>query len=100
MPRPVDLTSQRKAALIEMNIKDQWDRLDPATQKWLTDNPGCLILPRTITATICRETRGTDDGDQHGETVLSQEDRDFIQAKANEIRTGPQEYRFFDATQP
>ena len=34
----------------EMNIKDQWDRLDPATQKWLIDNPGCLILPRTMTA--------------------------------------------------
>ncbi|MHA7289615.1 hypothetical protein ACX80V_08215 [Arthrobacter sp. MDT3-24] len=83
-----------------MNIKGQWDRLDHATQQWLIDHPGCLILPRTITATICKETGGTDEGDRHGETVLSQDDRDFIQAKAHEARTDPPEYRFFDSVQP
>jgi hypothetical protein len=93
------MSSHGKAALIEMNIKDQWDRLDPATQKWLIDNPGVLILPRTITAIISKETGGTDEGDQHGETVLSQEDRDFIQTKAKEIPPGPPEHRFFVADQ-
>lgn len=67
-----------------MNIKDQWNRLDHVTQQWLIDNPGCLILPRTITAIIRKETGGTDEGDPHGELALSPEDRDFIQAKAHE----------------
>ncbi len=66
-----------------MNIKDQWDRLDHTTQQWLIDNPGCLILPRTITAIISKETDGTDEGDPHGERALSRDDRDFIRAKAH-----------------
>lgn len=71
-----------------MNIKDQWNLLDPTTQQWLIENPGCQILPRTITAVICGATGGTVDPGQHGETELSQEDREFISAKANEARTG------------
>jgi hypothetical protein len=85
---------------MEINIRDNWDRLSAATRQWLTDNPGCLILPRTLVATISEETGGSTDSDQHGETTLSPEDRDFIQAKANpDPDTGP-EHRFFDATQP
>lgn len=83
---------------LKMNIRDQWDHLDPATQKWLTDNPGCLILPRTVTATICNKT-GTDEGNRHGETVLSQEDRDFIRLKATEAQDAPRERPFFPADQ-
>jgi hypothetical protein len=68
-----------------MNIKDQWDRLDSATQKWFIDNPGCVILPRTISAVISEETGEDGDArDRHGERTLSQEERDFIRAKANE----------------
>ena len=81
-----------------MHIKDYWNRIDHTTQQWLIDNPGCQILPRTITAVICKETGDTDEADQHGEAVLSQEDRDFIRARANDNR--PHEYRFFDSTQP
>lgn len=74
-----------------MNLKDQWNRLNPATQQWLIEHPGSQILPRTITAMICNETGGTVDPGEHGETVLSQEDRDFIHAKANETRaTAPE----------
>ncbi|WP_427006131.1 hypothetical protein [Pseudarthrobacter sp. H2] len=83
-----------------MNIRNQWDRLDDATRTWLIDNPGCLILPRTITATISRETGADTECDRHGQMVLSQEDRDFIQAKANKTGTGAPEYRFFDSSQP
>ena len=85
---------------MEMNIRDHWDRLSPATRQWLTDNPGCLILPRTMTETIRAETGRSAGVDQHGETTLSQEDLDFIRAKAEPARTTPQEYRFFDATRP
>lgn len=67
-----------------MTIKDHWDRLDPATQKWLVDNPGCQILPRTI-ATVVSKAAGEElAGGQHGEKVLSQEDHEFIRSKATE----------------
>ncbi|MEK0154872.1 hypothetical protein [Arthrobacter oryzae] len=69
---------------MNMNIKDQWDRLDQTTQKWLIDNPGCRILPRTVTTIIAKAT-GEDPGSgQHGEMLLSQEDQEFIRSKANE----------------
>ena len=83
-----------------MSIKDQWNRLDPTTQQWLIEHPGSQILPRTITSIIGNETDGTDDPDRHGEMALSQEDRDFINAKANEARTGPPEHSFIDSAQP
>lgn len=74
----------RKAASIQMNIRDHWDRLDQPTQKWLIDNPGCRILPRTITTIISKAT-GEDSGSgQHGEVVLSPEDHEFIRSKAEE----------------
>ncbi len=69
---------------IHMNIKDHWDRLDPATQKWLVDNPGCKVLPRTITTIISKETGVDADRSQHGEMTLSQEDLEFIRLKGNE----------------
>lgn len=68
-----------------MRIKDHWDNLDPATRKWLIDNPGCQILPRTI-STVVSQSAGEDlPGGPHGETVLSQEDHEFIRSKATEV---------------
>ena len=67
---------------MEMDIRDNWEKLSPSTQQWLTDNPGCMILPRTITSIIHQETGGTADGDRHGAFPLSQADHDFIMDKA------------------
>lgn len=67
---------------MDIKIRDHWDRLSPATQRWLTDNPGCLILPRTMAETICQEVGVNADPDQHGQAILSQTDLDFIRAKA------------------
>lgn len=67
-----------------MNIKDQWDRLDSETKNWFINNPGCVILPRTIAAVISEEMGGDAATDRHGERTLSQEELDFIRAKANE----------------
>ncbi|MET3172790.1 UNVERIFIED_ORG: hypothetical protein ABIB52_000618 [Arthrobacter sp. UYCu721] len=85
---------------MEMRIMDHWDRLSPATQRWLTDNPGCLILPRTLTERICQETGVSADCDEHGQAALSQQDLDFIRAKAEGTQTAAPEHRFFDAIQP
>lgn len=66
---------------MSIKIRDHWDRLSPATQQWLTDNPGCLILPRTIAEKIRLETGVSADTDQHGQMTISQTDSDYIRAK-------------------
>jgi hypothetical protein len=85
-----------------MHIKEQWNRLDPTTQQWLIDNPGCMVLPRTLTAVFNKETGEDADADVHGATVLTGEDREFIQAKAREAAAARTSsgYHFFDATKP
>lgn len=78
-----------------MAIRERWGRLDPATRKWLTENPGCLILPRAITAAICTESGEDIECDNNGQMVLTPEDRGFLRTKAKEAGIAPQEYWFF-----
>jgi hypothetical protein len=66
---------------MEMNIRDYWEQISPATQQWLTDHPGCLILPRTVTETIRQQTGQSADCDQHGLAIVTPEDLGFIHAK-------------------
>jgi len=77
-----------------MHIKEQWNRLDPTTQQWLMDNPGCMVLPRTLTAIFNKETDDNGDIDTHGEAVLSAEVKEFIQGKAREAAGGLSDDRF------
>lgn len=82
-----------------MSIKDEWDRLDSGTRTWLVENPGCLIVPRAMSAKLSKEYHGDLDYDQHGQVVLSPGDHDFIREKAEAagtIRIPSTEYRFFD----
>jgi hypothetical protein len=84
-----------------MNLKDVWDRLHPGTRKWLLDNAGCVILPRTLSARISMETGGYTERDQYGQIVLSREDLDFIRAKAEAAGIGAvrkTDYLLFDRT--
>ncbi|MCZ9880414.1 hypothetical protein [Arthrobacter sp. B2a2-09] len=74
---------------MEMNIRDHWDMLSPETRHWLTDNPGCVVLPRTITEIIHQETGITPDADRHSQVSLSPEDLSFIRAKAEEAPARP-----------
>jgi hypothetical protein len=85
-----------------MTLKDEWDRLDSETRQWLLDNPGCVVVPRTITAQIKQNTAGHLEVDQHGQMQLSREDLDFIREKGTAVGAGEinEELRFFDATQP
>jgi hypothetical protein len=50
-----------------MGIEKLWDRLEPDTQQWLIDNPGCKILPRAVVAAIIKSTGAEFKQDQHGE---------------------------------
>ncbi|TQJ67701.1 hypothetical protein FBY31_1776 [Arthrobacter sp. SLBN-100] len=66
-----------------MGIEKLWDHLEPDTQQWLIDNPGCKILPRAVVAAIMKSTGAEFEQDRHGETVLSAGDCDFIRSAAD-----------------
>jgi hypothetical protein len=83
-----------------MNLKDEWERLDSETRNWLLENPGCVILPRTMSARIVRDASGKIDCDRHGQIPLSREDLDFIREKSHGTGSITTEHRFFDANQP
>ncbi|MBP2264769.1 MULTISPECIES: hypothetical protein [Micrococcaceae] len=87
--------------LIVMHIKEFWDQLSPHTQQWLMDNPGTMIVPRTVTAIINGETGESEGVDAHGGTHLTDEDRHFIheQARARQA-VSAEEPKFFDSVGP
>lgn len=102
MYRPVSGCPQdpgEEGGVIQMTIRELWDRLDAGTQKWLMDNPGCQIIPRTTSATIL--AAGADaETDRHGQLVVSEEDRVFIREQAAGTAAASAEHTFFDAAQP
>jgi hypothetical protein len=69
-----------------MSLKDEWDHLDSDTRAWLLENPGCLVVPRTMSAKISKEAHEDFEQDQHGQIVLSRADHDFIREKAEAAR--------------
>ncbi|KUM36318.1 hypothetical protein [Arthrobacter sp. EpRS71] len=84
-----------------MHIKEFWHQLSPDTQQWLIDNPGTMIVPRTVTAIINGETGEGDTVDAHGGTVLTHEDQHFIQERARGRGTASgEEPQFFDSVGP
>ena len=87
--------------LIVVHIKEFWDQLSPDTQQWLIDNPGTMIVPRTVTAIINSETGESEGVDGHGGTHLTDEDRHFIHEQARARGSAPaEEPKFFDAVGP
>lgn len=82
-----------------MELKSQWHRLDPATRRWLLDNPGCVVLPRTISTILARVADEPVVRDQHGAIQLTAADLSFIRTRVHSAATS-EEYRFFDAVQP
>jgi hypothetical protein len=73
---------QERAVMVQKPISEWWDHLDYETQHWLAENPGCVILPRTVVNTINEVAGASIIDDQHGEAPLSPEDQEFIRAKA------------------
>ncbi|MET1087489.1 MAG: hypothetical protein ABWY04_10260 [Arthrobacter sp.] len=87
--------------MTESFLQDQWHRLPSTVTQWLIENPGCVILPRTLSAEISAVTGEPLIDDPHGETTLSQQDVDFIRLKSREAETGQADgYTFFDSVQP
>ncbi|GAP56713.1 hypothetical protein AHiyo6_32780 [Arthrobacter sp. Hiyo6] len=83
----------------DVNLKDEWDRLDPETRTWLLENPECLKVPAAMSAKISQEAHGDIACDPNGQVVLSPADHDFIREKAEAagtIRVPATDYQFFD----
>ncbi|MFJ6028803.1 hypothetical protein ACIQCN_15200 [Pseudarthrobacter sp. NPDC092424] len=74
--------------MTDLRIRDQWNRLPSPVTGWLMENPGCLVLPRTLSAEISAALGQPANSDPHGETPLSQEDVDFIRMKSREAGPG------------
>lgn len=85
-----------------MTLKEEWDRLDSETHHWLLDNPGCALVPSTLTARIRDNSDEPIEVDEHGQMILSREDLDFIREKGTGVGAAhiSDDVRFFDATQP
>ncbi|SEI42447.1 hypothetical protein SAMN04487917_101205 [Arthrobacter sp. yr096] len=84
-----------------MHIREFWTQLSPDTQRWLMDNPGSMIVPRTMTAIFNGETGEDGAVDIHGGTSLTADDRLFIQEQARGSRDAAGEApRFFDSVGP
>jgi hypothetical protein len=66
-----------------MDLKSQWHRLDPATRRWLLNNPGCVVLPRTISTIVARVADEPVILDQHGAIQLSAADLTFIRSRVH-----------------
>ncbi|WP_104044864.1 hypothetical protein [Arthrobacter sp. ZGTC412] len=74
-----------------MVIDNLWDRLEPETRQWFVNNPGCIILPRSVGAAISKATGVLLEQDRHGETIVSPTDRDFLRAtlQGHRAHSGP-----------
>lgn len=83
-----------------MELKSQWHRLDPETRRWLIDNPGCVVLPRTIATIVARVADEPVVRDQHGAIQLTPADVSFIRSRVHGSSAATGDHRFFDAVKP
>jgi hypothetical protein len=70
-------------------IVEWWNELDEPTRKWLVENPGCVVLPRTVANVVHQVTGGSLAQDRHGELQLSEADQSFIRAKCKAAGARP-----------
>jgi hypothetical protein len=66
-------------------IEQWWGRLDPGIREWLMDNPGTVILPRTVANAI---KASVGDAPEQDHFEVSDAARSFIRIKAEERRAG------------
>lgn len=71
--------------MVQRPIEEWWSDLDPVIQEWFAENPGCLVLPRTVANTVRGVAGGHADQDRHGRLELSARDREFIKTQVQAI---------------
>lgn len=65
-----------------MTIEEWWSSLDAPTRQWFVENPGCMVLPRTVVNAVNNATGGALPCGPHGEFGLSSQDHEFIRHQA------------------
>jgi hypothetical protein len=71
--------------MMQRPIEEWWSELDPVIQHWFAENPGCLVLPRTVANTVCEVAGSHADQDRQGRLELSPRDREFIRTQVQVI---------------
>ncbi|MDQ0735083.1 hypothetical protein [Arthrobacter agilis] len=62
------------------SISTLWATLDTTVQRWLLQNPGTMVLPRTYVNQVAAGAGQVLHLDEHGEYWLSKEDMLFLKA--------------------
>jgi hypothetical protein len=65
-----------------MTVEACWDSLGGETRRWLLENPGSVVLPRTVVNAIGAASGVRLPVDTHGEYGLSARDQKFIRDRA------------------
>ncbi|MHA7282839.1 hypothetical protein [Arthrobacter sp. TMS2-4] len=63
------------------NISSIWTRIDPGVQQWVLENPGCVVLPRTMVNRVEATVGESLHADAHGEYWFSGEELVFLKAR-------------------
>ncbi|WP_434994262.1 hypothetical protein [Arthrobacter sp. Ld5] len=62
-------------------ISSIWTRIDPGVQQWVLENPGCVVLPRTLVNRVEATVGESLHADAHGEYWFSGEELLFLKAR-------------------
>lgn len=82
------------------DIRSLWSLLDPATRQWFIEHTGTAVVPRRITAELCKVAGRPLPQDSHGQLPLSTDDMVFIRNRAHSAFAAHGTERFFEAVQP
>jgi hypothetical protein len=70
-----------------MKLDEEWARLDTETKSWLLHNSGCVVVPAGLAARVAEQAAEPVELDQHGQLILTRDDRDYIRRKAEAAGT-------------
>jgi len=97
-PEPAGSGNEESSAGVDM--RSLWTLLDPGTRQWLMDHTGTAVVPRAVTAAICRESKQTVPQDAHGQARLNDEDMQFIRTRAHSAFAEHGTELLYEAVQP
>lgn len=97
-PEPGGSDGEESSAGVGMRAL--WTLLDPGTRKWLMDHTGTAVMPRSVTAAMCRESGQDVPQDAHGQARLNKDDMQFIRTRAHSAFANHGTERLFEAVQP
>lgn len=97
-PEPAGSAGDGSGAGVDM--RSLWTLLAPGTRQWFMDHTGAVVVPRTVTAGMCRESEKAVPQDAHGQAWLSEDDMQFIRTRAHSAFAEHGTERLYDAVQP